>query len=63
MFCKGFVVKCDVLLDLIYNLKLVICLINCVMVDGKCGIAVNIIYNLFDIIKEFIGNDLLEVFE
>lgn len=63
MFCKGFVVKCDVLLDLIYNLKLVICLINCVMVDGKCGIVVNIIYNLFDIIKEFIGNDLLEVFE
>lgn len=63
MLCKGFVVKCDVLLDFIYNLKLVICLINCVMVDGKCGIVVNIIYNVFDLIKEFIGNDLLEVFE
>lgn len=37
MFCKGFVVKCDVLLDLMYNLKLVICFINKMMVDGKKG--------------------------
>ena len=33
------------------------------MVDGKRGIAANIIYNSFDIIKESTGNDPLEVFE
>ena len=38
-------------------------LINRVMVDGKRGIAANIIYNSFDIIKESTGNDPLEVFE
>ena len=41
--------------------KLVTRLINRVMVDGKRGIAANIIYNSFDIIKESTGNDPLEV--
>lgn len=39
MFCKGLVFKRDVLLDLIYNFKLVIKLINKIMLDGKCGIV------------------------
>lgn len=37
MLCKGFVVKRDVLSDLIYNFKFVFCLINKMMFDGKCG--------------------------
>ncbi|MEN2291922.1 30S ribosomal protein S7, partial [Enterococcus faecalis] len=53
----------DVLPDPIYNSKLVTRLINRVMVDGKVGIAANIIYISFDIIKESTGNDPLEVFE
>lgn len=39
MLCKGLVMKRDVLLDLVYNFKLVICLINCIMFDGKCGVV------------------------
>ena len=60
---KGPVAKRDVLPDPIYNSKLVTRLINRVMVDGKRGVAANIIYNSFDIIKESTGNDALEVFE
>ena len=45
---KGPVAKRDVLPDPIYNSKLVTRLINRVMVDGKRGIAANIIYNSFD---------------
>ncbi|TNX35662.1 30S ribosomal protein S7 [Enterococcus faecium] len=60
---KGPVAKRDVLPDPIYNSKLVTRLINRVMVDGKRGIAANIIYNAFDLIKESTGNDSLEVFE
>ena len=60
---KGPVAKRDVLPDPIYDSKLVTRLINRVMVDGKRGIAANIIYNSFDIIKESTGNDPLEVFE
>lgn len=44
MLCKGYVVKLEVLLDLIYNLKLVISLINYLMFDGKCGIVFKIFY-------------------
>lgn len=55
--------KCEVLLDLLYNLKIVICFINCVMFDGKCGIVVIIVYDVFEVIKEVIGIDVFEVFE
>ena len=60
---KGPVAKRDVLPDPIYNSKLVTRLINRIMIDGKRGVAANIIYNSFDIIKETTGNDPLEVFE
>jgi len=46
---KGPVAKRDVLPDPIYNSKLVTRLINRVMVDGKRGVAANIIYNAFGI--------------
>ncbi len=60
---KGPVAKRDVLPDPIYNSKLVTRLINRVMVDGKRGVASNIIYNAFKIVEESTGNDPLEVFE
>ena len=47
---KGPVAKRDVLPDPIYNSKLVTRLINRVMVDGKRGVAANIIYNAFKIV-------------
>ena len=56
-------VKRDVLPDPIYNSKLVTRLINRIMIDGKRGVAANIIYNSFDIIKEKEGKNPLEVFE
>ena len=60
---KGPATKRDVLPDPIYNSKLVTRLINRVMLDGKRGVASNIVYKAFDIIKEATGNDPLEVFE
>ncbi|HIY56770.1 MAG TPA: 30S ribosomal protein S7 [Candidatus Tetragenococcus pullicola] len=60
---KGPVAKRDVLPDPIYNSKLVTRLINRVMVDGKRGVASNIIYNAFKQVGEATGNDPLEVFE
>ncbi|EOH95445.1 30S ribosomal protein S7 [Enterococcus pallens] len=60
---KGAAIKRDVLPDPMYNSKLVTRLINRVMVDGKRGIASNIVYNAFDKIKDSTGNDPLEVFE
>ena len=56
-------VKRDVLADPIYNSKLVTKLINRIMLDGKKGIAQNILYEAFDIIKEKTGKDPMEVFE
>ena len=55
--------KRDVLVDPIYNSKLVTRLINQVMLDGKKGVAQKIIYNAFDLVKEKTGNDPIEVFD
>lgn len=60
---KGPAVKRDVTPDPVYNSKLVTRLINQIMVDGKRGKAVTILYDAFDIIKEKTGNEPLEVFE
>ena len=48
---KGHVAKRDVLVDPIYNSKLVTRLINKIMIDGKRGVAQKILYNAFDIIE------------
>ncbi len=56
-------VKRDVLADPMYNSKLVTKLINRIMLDGKKGIAQNILYDAFDIIKEKTGKEPMEVFE
>ncbi|MDR2833315.1 MAG: 30S ribosomal protein S7 [Streptococcaceae bacterium] len=60
---KGQAPKREVLPDPMYNSKLVTRLINRVMLDGKRGVAANIIYKAFTQIKDTTGNDPLEVFE
>ena len=60
---KGHIAKRDVLVDPIYNSKLVSRLINNIMQDGKKGTAQTILYNAFDIIAEKTGREPMEVFE
>ena len=55
-------VKREVLPDPIYNSTVVTKLINQIMVDGKRGIAQIIVYSAFDIVKEKMGLEPLEVF-
>ena len=52
----------DVLPDPLYNSKLVTKLINQVMLDGKKGLAQQIVYNAFNIIKEKTGTEGLEIY-
>ena len=49
---KGHIAKRDVLTDPIYNSKLVTRLVNKIMIDGKKGVAQNILYNAFDIVEK-----------
>lgn len=60
---KGYIAKREVLPDPIYNDKVVTKLVNNIMLDGKKGVAQQICYDAFDIIKEKTGKDPLEVFE
>lgn len=55
-------VKRDVLVDPIYNSKVVAKLINQVMESGKKGLAQRIVYGAFDIIKEKMDMEGIEVF-
>ncbi len=59
---KGSVVKRSVLPDPVYNSTVVTKFINQIMLDGKKGIAQNIVYGAFDIIKEKMNQDPMEVF-
>ena len=59
----GNVAKREVLADPIYNSKVVTRLVNYIMLDGKKGVAQEIVYDAFDIVKEKTGNDPLEMFE
>lgn len=54
--------KRDVLPDPVYGSKVVTKVINQVMLDGKKGTAQEIVYMAFDLIKEKMGQDPLEVF-
>ena len=54
-------VKKDVLPDPIYGSKVVTKLINQVMLSGKKGLAQRIVYGSFDIIKEKMGAEALDV--
>ena len=60
---KGHIAKRDVLVDPIYNSKLVTRLVNKIMIDGKKGVAQNILYNAFEIVEKKTGSQPMEVFE
>lgn len=60
---RGNVAKREVLADPIYNSKVVTRLVNYIMLDGKKGVAQEIVYDAFDIVKEKTGNDPLGMFE
>ena len=60
---RGNVAKREVLADPIYNSKDVTRLVNYIMLDGKKGVAQEIVYDAFNIVKEKTGNDPLEMFE
>lgn len=60
---KGPVPKRDVLPDPVYNSKIVTRFINKIMLSGKKGVAENIVYDAFDIIRAKTGKDPLEVFD
>lgn len=55
--------KREVLPDPLYNSVVVTRLINRVMLDGKRGVASQIVYGAFDQIKETTGNNPIEVFD
>ena len=63
MLRRGNVAKREVLADPIYNSKVVTRLVNYIMLDGKKGVAQEIVYDAFNIVKEKTGNDPLEMFE
>lgn len=60
---RGNAAKREVLADPIYNSKVVTRLVNYIMLDGKKGVAQEIVYDAFNIVKEKTGNDPLEMFE
>ena len=59
---KGYIAKREVMPDPIYNDIVVTKLINNIMLDGKKGIAQEIVYGAFDYIEEQTGEEPLEVF-
>ncbi len=59
---RGNVPKREILPDPIYGSVLVTKLVNSIMLDGKKGVAQKIVYGAFDIVKEKIGKEPLEVF-
>ena len=60
---RGNVAKREVLADPIYNSKVVTRLVTYIMLDGKKGVAQEIVYDAFNIVKEKTVNDPLDMFE
>ncbi|MCH5164596.1 MAG: 30S ribosomal protein S7 [Clostridiales bacterium] len=54
--------KRDVLPDPIFNSKVITKLTNQVMQDGKKGIAQSIVYDAFDIVKEKLSAEPMDIF-
>lgn len=54
--------KRDVLPDPVYNSKVITKLINQIMLDGKKGTAQAIVYGAFDIVKEKMNLEAIDVF-
>ncbi len=59
---KGHIAKKDVLPDPIYQSKVVTKAINAIMLDGKKGVAQQILYGAFNRIQELTGKEPMEVF-
>ena len=59
---RGFVPKREVLPDPVYGTTVVTKFINQIMLDGKRGVAQNVCYAAFEMVKEKTGKDALEVF-
>ena len=60
---RGNVPKREVLPDPVYGDIVVAKLINSIMLDGKKGVAQQIVYDAFEQIKEETGKEPLEVFQ
>ena len=60
---RGFIPKREVLPDPVLGSTVATKLINQIMLDGKRGVAQNITYSAFDMIKEKTGKDPNEVFQ
>ena len=60
---RGNIAKRDVLPDPVYNDKVVTKLINQVMLDGKKGVAQQIIYGAFERVANATGRNAIEVYE
>ena len=60
---RGFIPKREVLPDPIHGTVTVTKLINQIMLDGKRGVAQQVCYDAFDIIKEKTGKEPREVFQ
>ncbi len=60
---RGRVAKREVLPDPIYNSKVVTKLINNIMLDGKKGVAQNILYEAFNKVEAKTGKPAMEVFD
>ena len=59
---RGGVPKRDVLPDPIYGSTVVTKLVNQVMLDGKKGTAQSIVYEAFEIMKNKLGQDPMDIF-
>ena len=59
---KGHIQKRDVLADPLYDNKVVTKLINNIMLDGKKGVAQQILYGAFERIEKTTGRPALDVF-
>jgi len=60
---KGHIAKRDVLADPVYNSKLISRLVNKIMIDGKKGVAQDILYDAFKVIEEKTNENAMDVFE
>lgn len=60
---KGRIAKRDVLPDPVYNSKTITKLINNIMLDGKKGVAQNILYEAFTKVEAKSGKPAMEVFD
>lgn len=60
---KGKVPKREILPDPVYGSVVVAKLINSIMLDGKKGVAQDIVYTAFNNIQETTGEEPMEVFE